>query len=419
MLKRVASSTRGRILISITALVLLALLVYRIPQVNSALWWRVEKFTIYVLNLVRPVQHVPTALPVTRAPVTPSITPTESLANLLPTVTPTSTFMPLPAKVALPSPPHEYQTPNNCGPAVLSMALHMYGWEGDQADIAERIKPVARDRNVNPEELRYYVRNEAGWLNLEYRVNGSIALLKQLLAANYPVVIEGTTTLDPDDGFGAHDDLWAAHYLLLTGYDDATQTFITQDPLRGPDRAVSYAQLEADWKPFNYVYLIIYFPEWEQEVKDLLASNWDPHLNRQSALAASQAATVNDPSDAFAWFNLGSNLVYFERYDEAALAYDKARQIGLPFRMFRYQFGPFHAYFYSDRIDDLDILTEYAAHVTHREEQSEEIWFWRGWALYRKGDVDGALKAWNKAKHINPNYYDDQAQKAIDFVTNP
>lgn len=416
MLKRVTSSMRGRIIIAVSGLALLALLAYRIPQVNSALSWRIEKFTVYALNLFSPARPVPTALPVTRPPATPSAVPTQSPANLQPTAVPTSTSIPLPAKVVLPSPPHEYQTPNNCGPATLSMTLHMYGWEGDQADIAERIKPVARDRNVNPEELRYYVRNEAGWLNLEYRVNGNITLLKRLLAANYPVVIEGTTALDPNDGFGANDDLWAAHYLLLTGYDDATQTFITQDPLRGPDRPVSYAQLEADWKPFNYVYLIIYFPEQEQEVKDLLASDWDPDLNRQTALTASQAATVKDPSDAFAWFNLGSNLVYFERYDEAALAYDKAREIGLPFRMFRYQFGPFHAYFYSNRIDDLDILTEYAAYVTQREEQSEEIWFWRGWALYRKGDVDGALKAWNKAKEINPNYYDDQAQKAIDLV---
>ena len=39
----------------------------------------------------------------------------------------------------------------------------------------------------------------------------------------------------------------------------------------------------------------------------------------------------------FAWFNLGSDLVYFDRYEEAALAYDKARELGLPLRMFRYQ----------------------------------------------------------------------------------
>lgn len=40
------------------------------------------------------------------------------------------------------------------------------------------IKPITGDRNVNPEELRYYVRTQAGWLNLEYRVNGSIEILK-------------------------------------------------------------------------------------------------------------------------------------------------------------------------------------------------------------------------------------------------
>lgn len=63
------------------------------------------------------------------------------------------------------------------------MALHIYGWEGNQKDISDLIKPVTGDRNVNPEELRYYVRTQAGWLNLEYRVGGSIDQLKRLIAA--------------------------------------------------------------------------------------------------------------------------------------------------------------------------------------------------------------------------------------------
>ena len=70
------------------------------------------------------------------------------------------------------------------------MALHIYGWEGSQSDIASVIKPILQDRNVNPEELRYYVRTQAGWLNMEYRVGGNIEILKRLIAANYPVMVE-------------------------------------------------------------------------------------------------------------------------------------------------------------------------------------------------------------------------------------
>ena len=165
------------------------------------------------------------------------------------------------------------------------MALHLYGWEGSQADISNLIKPVSGDRNVNPEELRYYIRTQAGWLNLEYRVGGNLELLKRLLAANYPVIVETVTSLNPADALGPNDDLWAAHYMLITAYDDAKQEFTIQDSYHGPDLTISYEQLKKDWRPFNNVYLLLYFPQFEEEVKTLLGSDWDPNLNRQRVLA--------------------------------------------------------------------------------------------------------------------------------------
>ncbi len=393
---------------------LLAIAIYQIPRVNVAIAWRAEKFALYFKNTINPPGPVPTALPVTPKPMPPTLAYTSTpLGDQSPSVTPTATFPPLPAQASITSPEYEKQTPNNCGPATLSMTLHMYGWEGNQADIASFIKPVTGDRNVNPEELRYYVRTQAGWLNLEYRVGGSIDSLKRLIAANYPVMVESVTSLNPNDALGPTDDLWAAHYLLLTGYDDSTQTFTVQDSYHGADLNIAYSKLEKEWKPFNNLYIVIYFPQFEDEMKTLLASNWDPDLNRQNALDASQADSAKNPKDAFAWFNLGSNLVYFDRYEEAALAYDKARAIGLPLRMFRYQFGPFLAYFHSGRNEDLLVLTDYARGVT---EMSEETWLWYGFGLYRNGDYAGARKAWQKAAKINPNFYEDQAQKALDLI---
>lgn len=364
--------------------------------------------------MINPVGPVPTALPVTPQPHTSTPAPTNTvIAQTLPMLTPTSTFIPLPAQVSMTSPPYEKQTPNNCGPATLSMALHMYGWQGNQTDISNLIKPITGDRNVNPEEMRYYVRTQAGWLNLEYRVGGTIELLKRLLAANYPVIVESVTSLNPADALGPTDDLWAAHYLLLTGYDDAKQEFIIQDSYHGPDLVISYDQLEKDWKPFNNLYMVIYFPQYEEEIQTLLASHWDANLNRQLTLDLTQSIITSGNADAFDWFNYGSNLTYFGRYEEAALAYDKAREIGLPLRMFRYQFGPFLAYFHSGRNEDLLALTNYARGIT---EMSEEAWLWYGYGLYRQGDYDGALKAWQKADSINPNFFEDQARKAMQLV---
>jgi tetratricopeptide (TPR) repeat protein len=403
-----------KILVSLAGIFLLSVLIYQIPAVNSRLAWRLDVLQIYLRNTVNPIGPVPTALPVTPQANTATPAPTNTaLAQVLPSITPTSTLPPLPAQVAMISPPYEKQTPNNCGPATLSMALHMYGWKGNQTDISNVIKPVTADRNVNPEEMRYYIRTQAGWLNLEYRVGGTIEILKRLLSANYPVIVESVTSLDPGDALGPTDDLWAAHYLLLTGYDDTKQEFTIQDSYRGPDLTISYSQLEQDWKPFNNLYMVMYFPQFEEEMKTLLASDWDANLNRQSALDYSQTLISSDTADAFDWFNYGSNLAYFARYEEAALAYDKAREIGLPLRMFRYQFGPFLAYFHSGRNDDLLALTNYARGVT---EMSEEAWLWYGYGLYRQGDNAGALKAWQKANEINPNFFEDQAQKAIDLL---
>ena len=402
------------ILFAGVGLFLLAILIYQIPAVNSRLSWRYEVAKTYIRNVLHPVGDVPTAIPNTLVPqstvtMTPSVTATpELVATVLPA---TATLPPIPAQAMLPSPPYEKQTANNCGPAALSMMLHMFGWTGSQKDISDVIKPVNGDRNVNPEELSYWVRNYAGWLNIEYRVGGDLDTLRRLLAANYPVIVEGTTSLNPDDTGWPDDDLWAAHYLLLTGYDDATQTFTVQDTYRGPDKNIPYQQLESEWKPFNYLYMVVYLSQQQEDIRTILGSNWDVDLNRQSALDIAQAATVNDPTDAFAWFNLGSNLVYFERYTEANEAYDKARELGLPQRMFRYQFGPFLANFHANRIDDLLALTDYAL---QRTEMSEETWLWHGWALYRKGDTKGAVEDWRKALSVRPGYED--AIYALNFV---
>jgi len=400
------------LLVSFAGILLLGILFYQIPAVKLAVDWRVEKFTLYVKNSVNPPGPVPTALPATRLPATqtPRATPTPVAAPDS-SPTPTATPEPLPPQAALTPPTWEQQTPNNCGPNTLAFALRMYGWQGTQDEIAAQIKPVNGDRNVNPDELIWYVRNNAGWLNMEYRVAGDIQLLKRLLAHRYPVIVESVTSLDPNDALGPTDDLWAAHYLLLTGYDDVAQTFSIMDSYHENNKSVSYRQLEEEWKPFNYVYMFLYLPQEESEIQSILGADWDADFNRQRALELSQSQTEANPKDAYAWFNAGSNLVYFERYEEAALAFDQSREIRLPLRMFRYQFSPFIAYFQSNRIDDLLALTNYALGVT---EKSEETWLWHGWGLYRKGDLQGAIADWRKALDIHPGY--DDALYALTFV---
>ena len=289
------------------------------------------------------------------------------------------------------------------------MYLRFYGWEGEQEDIADVLKPNIKDRNVNVEELAYYIRTRAGWLNIEYRVGGDLEMLKQFLAAGIPVMVEESFQLD--QGYWRDDDQWAAHYFLLTAYDDASSTFTGQDSFHGPDQTVTYEELDEYWQSFNRVYILLYLPHQTETVEAILGPHSDADYNRQYALEIAEEETKIDPDNAYAWFNLGTNLTYFERYIEATDAYDKARELGLPQRMLRYQFGPFISYFHTGQIEDLVALTEYALKITPN---SEEALLWHGWALYRQGETQTALEQFERALEENPNYLD--AQYALDFV---
>lgn len=430
-------SALSKIIAALLSLIVVAALLYRIPPIQERLAWRIDVAFTYLRGIVSPAGGLPTALPATGLPppavaVTrhPTITvispipaspaPCTSAPQLLCTPAPQllsapspfpPTPVPLPESVSLPAPAYEKQAPNNCGPATLAMYLRAFGWEGDQTDISDLLKPQQDDRNVNVEELAYYVRTRVGWLNVEYRVGGSLDLLEAFLAAGLPVMIEEGMTLD--ETYWPDDDHWAGHYLLLTGYDENTRTFTAQDSFRGADQSVPYAAIQSNWQAFNYVYTLLYRADQAETVQSLLGENWNTDTNRQRALELAQTEAQANPQNPFAWFNLGSNLVYFERYAEAARAYDTARSLGLPQRMLRYQFGPFFAYFFSGRNADLLALSEYALKITPT---SEETLLWRGWGLYREGKKWEAVELFNKALRENPNYAD--AKYALDFVEN-
>ena len=407
-------SRRAKIfLISLAGITLLGFILYQIPSIRSRILWRYEVWTTRLKNTFDPVV-IPTPIPSTPFATFTPRPPTPTLPATQPA---TPTLIPLPPQVMLTSPTYEKQDINNCGPAVLSMTLRMYGWEGTQVDVANIIKPIKQDRNVNPEELRYYILNEAGWLKAEVRVAGTLDLLKRLLAAGYPVIVEVASKIDQQDANGPNDDLWDAHYLLVNGYDEAEKIFIVQDPQHGPekdaDKKVPYDTLVSDWKPFNYLYMVIYFPQDEAEIQSILGVDWDPDLNRQTAMDIANTDIASNPEDAFAWFNLGASLTYFERYQEAVQAFDQSFTIGLPQRMTRYQFWPFSAYFNADRIDYLLEITE-KTYKPINGQYAEEALLWHGWGLYRKGDLEGAIADWRKALAVHPGY--DDAIYALQFV---
>jgi len=386
------------------------------PTLQSILSWRIEVARTYINSIIHPVGNLPTPIAVSAAGQTnpsPSAGPSPSpAATITPTPSPTlaPTPTPLPAYVKLESPKWEKEDQNNCGPTSMALYLRFYGWEGNQTTVSSIIKPLREDKNVNVEELIYYVANYAGWLNATFRVGGNLDLLKTLLSNGIPVMVERAYKIDKQ--YWPDDDQWAGHYLLITGYDDSKQIFITQDTFTEADWPVPYNDLDDSWKAFNRVYILVYRPEQEANIRSILGVDWDMDSNRQNALAVAQEESQANPKDTFAWFNIGSNYVYFGKYEEANLAYDKAREIGLPQRMLRYQFGPFIADFHTGRTDDLLSLTDYALKKSNG--RSEEAHVWRGWAFYQKGELENSAEQYRAALEDHPDYQD--ALYGLDFL---
>lgn len=399
-------SPRLKWVLIVIAALLVAILAYQIPAVNRRLGWRVELASAAVRNIVDPPGNLPAPEMVT-IPQFGTPTATWPAEGPTPTAQPSPTA--LPASVQLDTPTVEFQGPNNCGPATLSLYLQYYGWDGDQYTISDEIKPVPSDRNVNVDELVYYAQNWAGWLKSMYRVGGDVQLLKSLLAAGIPVMVEKGEIIEIDYLF--NDDYWAGHYALLTGYDDASQTFTYQDTFRGPDQVMGYAEMDGFWQQFNRVYTLVFLPSQEATVRVILGEHWDVDYNRQAALDLARAETQGDPDNAFAWFNLGMNQVYFEQYSLAAQSFDVARSIGWPQRMLRYQFGPFIAYYHTNQLDVLLDLVDYALRITN---VSEEAMIWKGWAYFKQGDNAGAIEMFRLAYETNPK--SNEALLALNFM---
>jgi len=403
------------LLLALAGLSVLGLLVGRwLYESDIRVRIRVDEWWGQVREAIAPHPEVlPTPVPVVAAPTsrpsspTPTASPTTSPSPTPgPTTTPTPvppTPTPLPAQVLLEGVKHHYQLFNNCGPTSLAMNMSFWGWAGDQRDIAGVVKPNDYDRNVSPREMYEYLLTQG--YDAYIRVNGDLDTLRGFIAAGYPVLIEKGLTCLPGE---TRCNGWFGHYSVITGYDDARQVFITQDSFRGPNLKISYADLEQNWRSFNFVYLVV-FPagaEKDAQVVKLLGEAADVDADYRVALerAQQEAQTLTGEAAAFAWFNVGTNLVYFKDYGGAAQAFDEARQVGLPYRMLWYQFGPYVSYYSLSRYQDVIDLATFAINGAIGEPGLEEAYYWRGLAEQALGQRSEAVEDFRTALVRHPCY---------------
>jgi tetratricopeptide (TPR) repeat protein len=418
---------------------LLAVGIYFLPPVYSRLSWRVDNLRTEVMYWLNPPDQV-VFVPAEKTPATlisvPTATPvplptqTKQTSNSTPTTEelPTMTSAPLPKAVSLPGVVYvdQFNRWNYCGPANLSMALNFWGWKGNRDDIAKVIKPGANepdktfidrgktDKNVMPYEMANFVIDNTPY-NVAVRYGGDMDLVKRLLADGFPVLIE--------KGYYERDYTgkiaWMGHYSFVTGYDEDKGVFIYQDSYppkntSGKNREIKYEDFNTGWRAFDYIFLLVYPPDKESGLLNLVADWSDPAWANQHAvdIADDEVQNLNGMDGFFAWFNKGTSHVNLTQYAEAAQAYDKAFEIyaGLgnddkqrPYRMMWYQTGPYKAYFYTGRYQDVINLANLTL-ATVSDKGLEESIYWRGMAEQALGDTAAAIADFKQTVYLNQGF---------------
>ncbi len=294
-------------------------------------------------------------------------------------------------RVALTGITHQWQTWNNCGPSTISMNLSYYGRPETQAEAAQFLKPNQDDKNVSPDELAAYVRS----LGFEAvaRGGGSLELLKQLLSNGFPVIVELWTNTADNGGLG--------HYRLFTGYDEAGSFFVAEDSLTGSGIEIPMAEFDAFWQVFNRTYVVAYPPEQTALIHAIIGQSMIDSIMFERALAVAKIEAKNEPTNAYAWFNIGTNYARLKEPELAASAFDQARRLGLPYRMLWYQFDIFEVYLTVGRYSDVVNLASATLNATGG---LEEAFYYRGLALQATGQPEAAADDFRAGLAYNPNF---------------
>jgi hypothetical protein len=424
-------------ILAIPAAILFVIGIYYVPPVHSRLAWRLDDLRTRIKYMINPPEEavfqpsqqtqinlavtqmmqtlVATLTPQASAPVAATATPQPG-----PTSQPTVASTPLPATVMLTGIKYESQHGrlNYCGPSNFSMALTFWGWKGNRDVVGKAVKPSDKDKNVMPYEFQDFITDNVPGMTSVIRYGGDIDLLKRMVAAGFPVVAEkGIYEVDINGKYG-----WMGHYAFVTGYDDATQQIIYQDTYQpdpvtnpGPNRHIKYSTFIEGWRAFDYVFVVVYPADKQNQVIALLGPLADETAAARHALAVAQseAQTLTDIDQFFAWFNIGTSDVALLSYTDAANAYDYAFHLYAnldvedsvrPYRMMWYQTGPYKAYFYSNRFSDVINLADTTLNDTISEPVLEESLYWRGQAYYMAGKTDLAVKDYRAALKVHPKW---------------
>ncbi len=317
------------------------------PRVAPAEPQRPAVTAIAVVPAATPLATAPAVTaqsPAGPAPTTSSTSPT-TILSAAPTVVAPAT----PAATAAPAKPvvqvapitgrallepmtHEFETWNNCAPVTSEMVLSYYGIQKKQTEIAPVLRPNAKNFSVRIDQIGAYL----GQFGLQSQplIGGTLPLLKVFASNGIPVVVEDQLSLQDDYG----------HFRVVRGYDDSAGVLIFGDSYFGATNRIAYNLYAELWKRHDYAFMPVFRPEQAALVQAILGPDFDPRTNLDNALKAARTAVADQPSDGFAWLNLGADLYKTGQFPEAIDAWNHAKTLKITPRTLWYTIWPAAAY---------------------------------------------------------------------------
>ena len=282
---------------------------------------------------------------------------------------------------------HVFQTFNNCGPATLAMAFNYWGVASDQETLGWEIRP-----NQNPQGIiddksmmayEFITFSEKYGLTAVVRPNGSLDLLKKLIANDIPVIVR--TWLHPNEDIG--------HFRIIRGYNE--NQILQNDSYEGPNLYYDNQTFLSMWKPFNFGYIIVYPKEKQELVEEILGEELDEKIAWKNSLNRAQ-----NESGVYSLFNQSVANYHLGNYQEAVTLFEQAEP-NLPSRMLWYQLEPILAY---QKVGNSERVFSLTNNILNSGNGGfAELYQIRGEVYRTLGQRDLAREEFNRAYFYNSN----------------
>ena len=138
------------------------------------------------------------------------------------------------------------QTWNNCGPASIAEVLAYWGISRTQEEVRSVLRVDGPSAGMTPYGVPSYARGLG--LQALVGVGGTESLVKDLVAAGFPVLVHQVVSLA---------DL-VGHWRPVEAYDDRQGIFVASDPYLGPDHAITYTDFAQMWAYRGNAFIVLY-----------------------------------------------------------------------------------------------------------------------------------------------------------------